>query len=225
MKRIVLFFFIALSVTPAWAGPHFGFSGGVNMGGIKTDWKYIDEPEVFARFGYSLGVGTEIQVKNRFSMLIDLNLVSKNYAYNPEYYGSGTEGFDRYSLLYLDLPFRLNYTYKNMRVFTGPFIDYCISGANRYNFHLADSTAVEGNLNIKSGKEFTTKEIHSDRLAVNYLDGGLIIGIGYRCNNYCLDLSYSLGLINIYPEILDGQARSNNITKTRMFMLNLFFYL
>jgi hypothetical protein len=87
----------------------FGISGGVNLGELKTDWKYIEEPDVFPRFGYTFGLGSEIRIQKHISLLADLNLVSKNYAYDPVYYGYGTEGFDRYSFLYLDLPLRLSY--------------------------------------------------------------------------------------------------------------------
>jgi hypothetical protein len=224
MKRIILFICVVLSTSHLWANNRYGISLGVNLGSIKTDWENMKEPEIFPRFGYSLGLGTELPLKKQMSLLIDMNLVSKNYAYAPEFYGIDIEGFDRYSLLYFDLPLRISYNYKKTRVFTGTFIDYCISGTNRYNFTYPDSTVSEGNKSIKSGKQFSKNEIHSDRLAVNSMDGGLIFGVGYHDDNYCLDLSYSLGLLNTYPEIKGGQDRRKNITRTRMLQLNLFFY-
>jgi hypothetical protein len=225
MRRFLLFVVIVISVSPSWADFQPGISGGVNIGDIKTDWENLEEPDIFPRFGYSIGIGTELELNENLSFLIDLSLVSKNYAYAPDYYGAGIKGFDRYSLLYIDLPVRVSYNHRNMRVFAGPFIDYCISGTNKYNLVYSDSSVLEGSVNIKSGKQFSSKEIRNNRLAVNYLDGGLIFGMGYRNENYCLDLSYSLGLLNIYPKIQGGQDRSKNISKTRMLVLTLFFYL
>jgi hypothetical protein len=224
MKRFLLFIFIVLFAKGLMAENRYGVSLGVNLGGIKTNWQYVDDPEVFARFGYSFGFGAEFELRDHIALLIDLNMVSKNYAITPDYYGPDVEGFDRYSLLYLDLPVRVSYNHRNMRIFAGPFLDYYISGTNRYNFIYPDNTINEGNISIKSGKEFSDKEIRSNRLAVNYLDGGIIFGVGYRNDSYCIDLSYSQGLLNISPNIEGGPGRKENITMTRMLMLNLFFY-
>jgi len=225
MRKFALILFLISSVLPAWSQWRFGIVGGVNLGSIATKWTLAENPEIHPRFGYSLGLGTEIDFSNHFALLADFNLVSKNYSIDPDYYGEETVGFDRYNILYLDLPIRISYMYKNVRFFAGPFIDYCLSGTNKFNLRYADSTIDAGNYKIISGREFNIGDIAYGEIPFNYLDGGFLFGIGYRCEQYCLDLSYSWGLVNMYPNIIGGPKRNEMVTRSRLLTLNLFFYL
>jgi hypothetical protein len=195
------------------------------MGSVHTEWKTENNPDVNPRFGFSLGVGTEIDLISNLAILSDFKLVSKNYSVDPKSYGHETTGFDRYNILYLDVPLRISYAYRDVRVFAGAFIDYCLTGTNKFNLEYADSTSEEGTFKIISGKEFSIGEIAYDEIPVNYLDGGIIFGIGYRNELYCIDLSYSWGLINMYPTIIGGDNRDDKLTKSRLLSINLFFYL
>ena len=225
MRKFSLIFFLVSSVSPGCSQLHFGIAGGVNLGSINTKWTSTENPDINPRFGYSLGLGTEIGVATRWAILADLNLVSKNYSIDPDSYGDETKGFDRYNILYLDLPIRVSYMYKNVRFFAGPFIDYCLTGTNKFNLQYADSTIDAGSYKIISGREFNIGEIAYDEIPINYLDGGFLFGIGYRCEQYCLDLSYSWGLVNMYPNIIGGPERNEMVTRSRLLTLNLFFYL
>jgi hypothetical protein len=224
MRLPVVSLLLLLNAFSAFSQWRFGIAGGINLGMVKADWTIAQKPAFYPRFGYSLGFGSEFKMSEHFSLLSNLDLVSKNYAIDPEYYGKDTEGYDRYSFLYLDMPVRICYANKNIRFFAGPFIDYCISGTKKYNLEFADSTRQEGNWKIKSGKRFASNELENPEEGVFYLDGGFLFGIGYRNNSYCFDLSYASGLVNVYPYIA-GDHRSEMITHTRLLTLNLFFYL
>jgi hypothetical protein len=225
MRNLIFILLLGLPLIPAIAQGRFGITGGVNLGDISLKWDNVCAPYIYPRFGCSLGIGSELKISGDFSLLTDFNLISKNYSIDQHFYGDSIEGYDRYSVLYLDMPLRLSYSHNNMRIFAGPFLDYCLSGTNKYNLISPDSTQKEGNNKLVVTRYFSSHYIEKENLAVYYLDGGVQFGIGYQCKDYCLDLCYSWGLINVYPDTKRIHGRNEMKSHTRLLILNVFFYL
>ena len=144
-------------------------------------------------------------------------------------YGDGTEGYDRYSILYLDLPIVAGYRYKDIRAFIGPFFDYCLGGTNQHNLEYFNGDTDEGTIGIDPSQELKSSEITEGIFPLKrqyYFDSGIILGVGYSCQSYSLDFSYSYGLVNIFPKVNDETVKRNDYSLyTRVLMLRLKIYI
>ncbi len=205
-------------------------SGGVNLTDLKNDWGLFDNPEIHPRFGFTFGGGIEFPVHKSVFLETQLNIVSKNYAFDTEdFYGAGTEGYDRYSILYLDLPVVAGYQYKEIKAFIGLFFDYCLGGTNRHNLEYFNGDTEKGTIGVSSARKLKSSGINDEIFPLetqNYLDAGIIFGIGHSNQYYSLNLSYSHGLVNIFPKVEGSSINRNDYSLlTRVFTLRLNIYL
>ena len=229
MKKLIAIPVLLMTVLVSYAQVRYSITGGINLTDLKNDWKLFDNPTIRPRFGYSFGFGLEIPVVNIFYTESQLTLISKNYAFDTEdFYGDGTKGYDRYSILYLDLPIVAGYRYMDMRAFIGPFFDYCLGGTNQHNLEYFNGNTDEGTAGVDS-QELKSSEITEGifPLKSQYsFDSGIILGVGYTCQSYSLDLSYSHGFVNIFPKV-DNESinRDDYSLYTRMLMLRLKIYI
>lgn len=230
MKKLFVLLVLLINIPVSYAQVRYSISGGINLTDLKNDWNLFDNPTIRPRFGYSFGFGLEIPVKNSFYTEGQITLVSKNYAFDTEdFYGDGTEGYDRYSILYLDLPIVAGYRYKDIRAFIGPFFDYCLGGTNQHNLEYFNGDTDEGTIGIDPSQELKSSEITEGIFPLKrqyYFDSGIILGVGYSCQSYSLDFSYSYGLVNIFPKVNDETVKRNDYSLfTRVLMLRLKIYI
>jgi hypothetical protein len=229
IQKITLIIAFWLFSLASYSQFKYGISGGINLTYLKLDWNQFENPESIPRFGFSFGLGGELHIQQNLYLMGDVNLLSKNYALDVEdFYGDGTEGYDRYSILYLDIPIKLAYSYKDIRFFSGPFIDFCLGGTNQHDLQFFDGE------NDKATNDIDSRSpVKSDEESMNifplenhyFLDSGFIIGIGHQHDNFAIDLSYSIGMLNIFPLIEGEDSRSNYPMYTRVLSIDLFFYL
>jgi len=229
LKRFSIIFSLVSICTFNHAKVNYTFSGAINLTDLKNRWETFDNPEIMPRFGYSAGLGMEIPVKGTFFIRSQINLVAKNYAFNTEdFYGAGTKGYDRYSVLYIDFPLLAGYRYKDFHVFLGPFADYCLGGTNQHKLEYFNGMSDNAKVDIKSS-ESLRRHLREDEIfpleRQFFLDAGIIMGVGYHNKDYSLDLSHSLGLINIFPKDAENNYRNEFPLFTRVFTLQLNVYL
>ncbi len=226
MKKLITILAFLFIVLIDYAQVKYSFSGGINFTDLKNNWNLFDNPKIHPRFGYTFGCGFEVPIKSSFFIGGQLNLVAKNYAFDTEdFYGAGTEGYDRYSILYLDLPAVTGYCYKEFRAFIGTFFDYCLGGTNQHYLEYFNGDTDEGTSGIATSGELKSSESGEGIFPLknqNFFDAGIIIGIGHYNDSFSLDLSYSYGLVNIFPKVDDGSINRDDYSLlTRVLTLRL----
>ena len=230
MKKLISLLALLTFFTNDYAQVKYSISGGINISDLKNDWELFDNPDIIPRFGYSIGSAVEIPVRNSFFFTGQLAIVSKNYALDVEdFYGAGTVGYDRYSVLYLDLPVLAGYCYREFRLFAGPFFDICLGGTNNHKLEYFNGYTDQGTHDIASARELKSSEESNNVFPLqnhNCFDAGIVFGIGHCSENFSIDLSHSYGLVNIFPKV-DGNDidRDKYFLFTRVFTLRLNIYL
>jgi hypothetical protein len=229
LKRLIVIVVLASTVLINYAQVKYSISGGINLTDLRNEWGMFDNPKILPRFGYSFGCGIEIPVVTTFFIKNQLNIVSKNYAFDTEdFYGAGTEGYDRYSIVYLDIPVMAGYHFKEINFFTGPYFDFCLGGTNQHNLEYFDGNKDEGTYGIDASGKLKSSEITDGIFPLqdqNFLDAGILLGIGHANENFSLELSYAYGLVNIFPKVDGSQINRNDYslyTRVITVRLNIF---
>lgn len=230
MKKSFTILVLLLYAAIGRAQLEYSLSTGINLTDLRNNWDLFGNPEILPRFGYTFGFGMEIPAYKSFFAGTQLNIVSKNYAFDTEdFYGDGTEGYDRYSILYFNLPIIVGYSYKELRVFAGPFFDYCLGGTNQHDLEYFNGDTDKGVIGIESSGELKSDEITGGIFPLrgqNFYDTGITMGIGHRSHNFSLNLSYSYGLVNIFPKVDDPDINRDNYSMyTRVLTLQLKIYI
>ena len=230
MKKLIsILSFLAL-IGSSYSQVRFSVSGGVNLTDLKNKWELFDNPDILPRFAYSFGGTLEFPLTSSFFIGGQLALVSKNYAFDVEdFYGPGTVGYDRYSVLYLDLPVYAGYRLGDFRIFLGPFFDLCLGGTNNHRLEYFNGYKDNGTGGISSSRGLKSSDASNAVFPLecyNFCDAGIVFGIGHCNENYSIDLLHSYGLVNIFPKV-EGNSinRDDYSLYTRVFTLRLNFYL
>jgi hypothetical protein len=207
----------------------FGIVGGMNLTSLHLDPNFFEEQRSIPRFGFSFGLGTEYRLPGNMFIHGDLNILDKNFALNvADFYGEDAIGYDRYNLLYLDLPIKFGVELRGYRFFGGAYFDYLLDGSNLHSIEFFNTQVTKSTEHISIGNKIAVPEPQKvffpleDQFPYN---AGLIVGIGHRAPGYSIDLTYSTGLINIYPETSDPAERNEHAMYTRVLKIELFFYL
>lgn len=158
-----------------------GIKGGLNISNFYRD----NVGDQNARFGFNLGLFTELAVGESFSIQPELLLSTKG---NRATYGAddgvldlvGAEGEVKTNLTYIDIPVLAKVTFGEViNVHIGPYASYLI-GAN---------ASTEGDL--ASGSQ----ELNRDNFKA--WDYGLAAGLGVDLEAVTIGARYNLGLANI----------------------------
>ena len=159
----------------------FGIKGGLNVSNFYRD-KVGDQN---ARFGFNVGLFTELAVGESFSIQPELLLSTKG---NRATYGTddgvldlvGAEGEVKTNLTYIDIPILAKVTIGEViNVHVGPYASYLI-GAN---------ASTDGDL--ASG----SKDLNRDNF--KSWDYGLAAGLGVDLEAVTIGARYNLGLVNV----------------------------
>jgi hypothetical protein len=191
MKSMQLFFGLVLAGS-LLVNPLTGFSqgddsrigvkAGVNLSNFYDN--QIDDRNL--RFGFHVGLFTEIAVSEYFSIQPELLLATRG---NEQSYGDdggladdfGIEGDVRFNLLYIDLPILAKFTIGEViNLHAGPYVSYLL-GAN---------VSAEGDLIPDD-----TEDLDRDNFA-NW-DYGLAVGAGVDLAAVSIGLRYNLSLNEI----------------------------
>ena len=158
-----------------------GIKGGVNVSNFYRD----NVGDQNARFGFNVGLFTELAVGESFSIQPELLLSTKG---NRATYGTddgvldlvGAEGEVKTNLTYIDIPVLAKVTFGEViNVHVGPYASYLI-GAN---------ASTDGDL--ASGSE----DLNRDNFKA--WDYGLAAGLGVDLEAVTIGARYNLGLVNV----------------------------
>lgn len=224
------FIVISLIFFPILSNAQFkyGILGSINLTSLHLDPNYFEDNRSISRFGFSFGLGGEFHLSKLYYLQSDINLISKNFALNvSDFYGEEVSGYDRYNVLYLDVPVKFGLTWKNYRIYGGAFFDYSLKSTNLHDITILDNQNNTSS-DIASEKAFLAADPTHLVFPLKNLysfDTGYIIGVGHQNENFCLNLSYSVGLINIFPKMDSPDLRKKHPMHTRVLKLELFFYL
>ncbi|MBN1597999.1 MAG: PorT family protein [Bacteroidales bacterium] len=223
MKRFLILIVLIASSYSLFAQPNFGVSFGLNLGNLKTNWEGED-PDTKIRPGFSVGAAMEYAFTDEFSLLAEANILVKGYAFDPELYGDGLSGYDKYVCAYFDIPVKAAYNLNNFRFFAGPFIDVGFWGRNKYKFEYDGEEGDEEVLRYVFGTSFDPEDIGDEEWPAYRFDGGLILGAGVKFGPVAIDASFAIGLMNITPEVEGFFDRNDMISKSRVGMITGYFY-
>ncbi len=186
IKLYTLLFLTALIAAPLVSqaqmdDSRIGIKGGLNISNFYRD----NVGDQNARFGFNLGVFTELAVGESFSIQPELLLSTKG---NRATYGTddgvldlvGAEGEVKTNLTYIDIPVLAKVTFGEIiNVHVGPYASYLIGA----------SASTEGDL--ASGSE----ELNRDNFKA--WDYGLAAGLGVDLEAVTIGARYNLGLVNV----------------------------
>lgn len=142
-KRILFSFLLTLAL-PLSAQVRFGFRTGIGSSSLiqRVEGSYV----AGARFGYNIGVVSEIAMKNGFAFRPELYFLNQGGSYRTQKYAKEVvlnPPLVKACLYSLQLPANFAYNIKmsDMRVslIMGPVLDYTFKGDLTYNkdYHLA----------------------------------------------------------------------------------------
>ena len=174
-----------------------GIKGGLNISNFYRD----NVGDQNARFGFNVGLFTELAVGESFSIQPELLLSTKG---NRATYGTddgvldfiGAEGEVKTNLTYIDIPILAKVTFGEViNVHVGPYASYLIGASASTDGDLADGS----------------EELDRDNF--NAWDYGLAAGLGVDLEAITIGARYNLGLVNVAEStiaegILDNSKNS-----------------
>ena len=175
----------------------FGIKGGLNISNLYRD----NVGDQNARFGFNLGIFTELAVGESFSLQPELLLSTKG---NRATYGNnggvpdivGVEGEVKSNLTYIDIPILAKVTFGEViNVHIGPYASYLIGAS------------ISGDGDLGNGSQ----ELNRDNFKA--WDYGLAAGLGVDLSAVTIGARYNLGLVDVAKStaaefILDNSKNS-----------------
>ena len=158
-----------------------GIKGGLNISNFYRD----NVGDQNARFGFNIGLFTELAVGESFSIQPELLLSTKG---NRATYGNsggvpdivGVEGDVKSNLTYIDIPVLAKVTFGEIiNVHVGPYASYLIGAS------------ISGDGDLGTGSE----ELNRDNFKA--WDYGLAAGLGVDLEAVTIGARYNLGLVNV----------------------------
>jgi len=238
----ILLFPAVLLVTPAVA--QVKFSVGPTVGAIASTSTYAGNPAVYAspylkptyKIGAEAGVRAVIAI-GKVAIQPALLYSQKGFDLSGSYNESVSIGIlttnvqERFRLNYLCLPVNIAYSFqesgKGVQLFAGPYISFLLGGKAQFdNSTRADNgyqTFYQTTQTIKSGPE----DKGDGATYFQRYDAGFQAGIGYVYNNWLVQGSYSLGVVNTgvsYP-MNASPYKDGSTYRNRGFSVNLSYLL
>ena len=129
---------------------------------------------------------------------------SKGFNYDiEETWGEGYEGTDKVTTNYLEIPINLAFKISDFQIYAGPYLAFCLGGNNTWDVTYEDDNDYDESDEMKIKPVFGEvgeDDLDDDEGAINALDYGLNVGIGYQAGPMLFNAGYSLGLANFTSE-------------------------
>lgn len=220
LKKISLFtIFMLFLITTAFPQVRFGVTGGLNLNNISQEYNDFSESETEMKLGYHAGFLGEYYFTEMFSLQSGLMFNTKGYQIDIEEEYEDGEGYSRYRLSYLEVPFNLTVNTGIFKLFAGPYLAFGIDGVNNYDYTYLQINTGSGDIEVSDDgsndvhfeREITEDQRDDDDVYVYPYDVGLNIGLGIESGPILLKAQYSLGLVNMLPELEgDSEFRDDN---------------
>jgi len=171
----------------------YGIKAGANFANINQNFANSDiEAPTKIRLAYNIGAIIEYPLSEIITLQSGLQLTSKGYSHNLH---ESVDGFDRFSITYLEVPVNVAYKIRDFRIIVGPYIAFGINGKIKYDYTLTyNGTVVKGDRDIKFKGTLNESELNDNNVYINGLDYGLSFGIGYNIGPMMINAGYGLGL-------------------------------
>lgn len=199
----------------------FGIKTGLNGNNFGQSVEDEDD-KVFIKtsLGYHLGLVMEMGVNKNLNFVTGLQYISKGGAQDLselEENGITAEGKSILRLSYIEVPLNLQYEKNHFHIFGGAYLGLGIGGKSINDYTLKvdgfDEFVVDENQTIKSTYgEIDPNDLEDDDGAINGIDAGLNLGIGYELGPVLISLGYSMGLIDLEPKFTDRERDEDKIT-------------
>lgn len=217
------------------AQPVIGLKGGINSSTFYN-WaedNYSSEGGSFYEYkpklGINFGLIAELPITDEFYFQSGIGFTQKGLKEEggePEYYSSsygfepGYEYTNKYSLLYLNIPFNALYKLElddhYLLAFTGPALNLGLTGKIKYSYD------IEGPFDDETDEEEIKwgNDEYNDHF--KRVDLGWLFGIGFQYEELLqLRISYELGL----NHISSWEPYDEFVTKNRVFQVSAVFLL
>lgn len=210
MNKLTGFTFIAILSVLSYSSfaQSFGIKGGLNLNNIAKDYKVSDEEEATKmNIGYTFGLAVYYPLNDVISLQSGLEWSAKGFKHDLEDdlpAGATVDGYDKWTINYIDIPLHVAYNISGFQVYAGGFLGFGVSGKNKWDYTETENgldIIHKGEESIKFIKEYGEGDITENESPLRRLNYGLNFGLGYRINAIQVNAGYSLGLANITPGI------------------------
>jgi len=211
MKKVFLVALLFVSLN-GFSQLKYGVKLGANFANVIQNFANLDDEfGTKIRLAYSFGAIIEYEFSEVISLQSGLQLTNKGFSLDLEdelIDGETVDGFDRYSITYLEVPVNVAFKIRDFRIIVGPYIAFGIGGKNKYDYtrtYNGSDDVVKGDTDIKFKGKLNEADWNSDNEYIKGLDYGLSLGFGYRIGPMMINAGYALGLANLFPDIeVDG---------------------
>jgi hypothetical protein len=171
-----------------------------------------DSAGISSLLGFTLGIGYQIPINERFSLQPELNFVQKGIKsdFDLEQDGTSIKGTIKLVIDYLEIPFLAKATFGSTTkyfVLAGPSLGYGIGGRVKYKLTTNDPFigSPSGQTGVKFGEQPEDYEGGNVYIS-NRIDFGIQGGAGVLiADKVFIDIRYSLGL----SDVQDGYDSKN----------------
>ena len=121
----------------------YGLKVGANFANINQKFTLAGfEIATKIRLAYNIGAILEYELNEDISLQSGLQLTNKGYSLDLEdglSTGQSVDGYNRYSITYLEVPINIAYKIRNFQIIAGPYISFGISGKNKLDAKYTDT--------------------------------------------------------------------------------------
>ena len=206
IKTILLSLSLIIS-SSAFSQLKFGIKAGYNLS--ETAYWTPDVANLGLFFdmtkmksGYQFGALMDYSINDALSLRPEILISNKGYSYDiPRKWGDNSEGYDRVSYNYFEIPVNLAFKLNDFQIFVGPFMSFGLGGKHAWEIKRNGRTFKE-ELKVKhTYKEVSIDDSSEDEIVYfQAFDFGLNGGIGYTFGPVLVNAGYSLGLGNLTPK-------------------------
>ncbi len=209
-KLTLLATFILLS-TISFSQISAGVKTALNLNNLSFSESY-NPAYTKINTGYVFGGVIEYQVTGFFKIRPEINLTSKGCSYDIEkIWGEGAKGYDRTVLSYLEVPVNLVLNFHGFELTGGGYIALGLSGKDKYDVDDYNGENIKDETKLKPVFGEIDETYDSDKIPFNALDYGLNAGIGYSFGPMIVNVSYLIGLSNVFPKYSGIDSDFGNI--------------
>jgi hypothetical protein len=180
----------------------FGVKAGMNVNNVSQNFEESDwETKTKMRIAYNIGAIVDFTLIDALSLQSGVIFTSKGFNYDlDDWWGDGTEGYDRAIYNYIEVPFNFAYKIDDLQIFAGPYLAIGIGGKNKWDVTW-DGDGDKDEIKFKPAfGEVKDSDLSEDEDAYNALDYGINFGLGYQIGQILINAGYSLGLGNMTPQ-------------------------
>lgn len=227
-KKILLVLMLAMFVSQSNAqNVKLAVQAGANFTSMSKKVSSEIEEELFTYYNYRtglrIGMLAEYELKNGLALQSGLFYTQKGFNKDlkkledmanedsSEKIEVTGDWSNRYN--YLELPIHLVYNIKDFNVYVGPYLAYGLGGKAKLDLTFTDESGDketykgEADINAVGGDVLQNDFFNEDVFEVvvyKKFDAGVDLGVGYKYDKFLFQAQYSMGFINIIPQISDS---------------------